>query len=143
MTSLGNIVYLVKCLSKPYLKHFFDCKMFIAATSFNPPGTIFKQGSDKWQKIIWIQYWLQPKRNYFQIAFSILIFIISFYLKCIFTIINHVVCPDFHHSISQKGSKGYQESWLGYCNVNLVKTGLNFQRDGYFYISKMVCKLVI
>ena len=33
MTSLGNIVYLVKCLSKPYLKHFFDCKMFIAATA--------------------------------------------------------------------------------------------------------------
>ena len=73
MTSLGNIVYLVKCLSKPYLKHFFDCKMFIAATSFNPPGTIFKQGSDKWQKITWIKYWIIPKRNYFQVACSILI----------------------------------------------------------------------
>jgi len=66
-------VYLVKCLSKPYLKHFFDCKMFIAATSFNPPGTIFKQGSDKWQKITWIKYWIIPKRNYFQVACSILI----------------------------------------------------------------------
>ena len=50
MTSLGNIVYLVKCLSKPYLKHFFDCKMFIAATSFNPPEAIFKQSSENRQK---------------------------------------------------------------------------------------------
>ena len=71
--STRGTVYLVKCLSKPYLKHFFDCKMFIAATSFNPPGTIFKQGSDKWQKITWIKYWIIPKRNYFQVACSILI----------------------------------------------------------------------
>ena len=38
------------------IKDFLDCKMFIAATSFNldfnPPGAIFKKSSDNRQKML-------------------------------------------------------------------------------------------
>ena len=50
--------------------------MFIAATSFYTWSVIFKQCSENWHKITWFkQRWL-PKRNYFQVACSILISIL-------------------------------------------------------------------
>ena len=105
--------------------------VIFAATSFNPPGAIFKQAVINDKKCTWYKYRQVPKRNYFPLACSILILSlpkVSFIPKHQFSVISASVSSSISvassflscsimSSISsfllQKDQNWYQEAWLG------------------------------
>ena len=109
--------------------------LYLRQNSFNPPNGHFQCKAVKiWQKITWLKYWTIPKRNYFQLACSIIIIFtlpkvslipsnFTFCNKCL-SIFSHlgsilIIIMFFDVFILhqpfllQKDQNWYQESWLG------------------------------